>query len=151
MKIKPSSYIRNDYAELSSYCRESGEPVYITRNGEGDLVVMSMDSYEQMQDRMKRLEERIAFYQSRPELFDKKEPLQEKRKTKDGKTINVIHTDDQSDYISRSDAEMDERAVEAVKAALLKSYIRNKPIAKYDTDSGQAYVEYPDGRKVNVR
>ena len=61
MKIKPSSYIRNDYAELSSYCRESGEPVYITRNGEGDMVVMSMDSYEQMQEKMKHLEARMYF------------------------------------------------------------------------------------------
>lgn len=61
MKIKPSSYIRNDYAELSSYCRETGEPVYITRNGEGDVVVMSMDSYEEMQNRMKHLEAKLYF------------------------------------------------------------------------------------------
>ena len=61
MKIKPSSYIRNDYAELSSYCKESGEPVYITKNGEGDVVVMSMDSYEQMQQRIKHLEAKMYF------------------------------------------------------------------------------------------
>lgn len=61
MKIKPSSYIRNDYAELSSYCRETGEPVYITRNGEGDVVVLSMDSYEEMQNRMKHLEAKLYF------------------------------------------------------------------------------------------
>lgn len=61
MKIKPSSYIRNDYAELSSYCRETGEPVYITRNGEGDVVVLSMDSYEEMQNRMKHLESKLYF------------------------------------------------------------------------------------------
>ena len=61
MKIKPSSYIRNDYAELSSYCRESGEPVYITRNGEGDMVVMSMDAYEQMQCRIKHLEAKMYY------------------------------------------------------------------------------------------
>ena len=61
MKIKPSSYIRNDYAELSSYCRETGEPVYITRNGEGDVVVLSIDSYEEMQNRMKHLEAKLYF------------------------------------------------------------------------------------------
>ena len=55
------SYIRNDYAELSSYCKETGEPVYITKNGEGDVVVMSMDSYEQMQQRIKHLEAKIYF------------------------------------------------------------------------------------------
>ena len=61
MKIKPSSYIRNDYAELSSYCRESGEPVYITRNGEGDMVVMSMESYEELQNRINYLEAKMYF------------------------------------------------------------------------------------------
>ena len=61
MKIKPSSYIRNDYAELSSYCKESGEPVYITKNGEGDIVVLSMESYEQMQYRIKHLEAKLYF------------------------------------------------------------------------------------------
>ena len=42
MKIKPTTYIRNEYAELSSYCKETAEPVYITKNGEGDLVVMGL-------------------------------------------------------------------------------------------------------------
>lgn len=63
MKIKPSSYIRNDYAELSSYCRETGEPVYITKNGEGDMVVLSIDAYEQLNDRLKRLEAKCYLMQ----------------------------------------------------------------------------------------
>ncbi|MBR5315728.1 MAG: type II toxin-antitoxin system Phd/YefM family antitoxin [Firmicutes bacterium] len=61
MKIKPSSYIRNDYSELSSYCKESGEPVYITKNGEGDVVVLSMEAYERMEHRIKHLEAKLYF------------------------------------------------------------------------------------------
>ena len=59
MKIKPSSYIRNDYADLSSYCRETGEPVYLTKNGEGDIVALSVDAYEQLQNRIKNLEAKL--------------------------------------------------------------------------------------------
>ena len=41
MNIKPSSAIRKNYNEISTLCKESGEPVYLTKNGEGDLVVLS--------------------------------------------------------------------------------------------------------------
>lgn len=61
MKIKPSTYIRNEYGELSSYCRETAEPVYITKNGEGDLVVMGIDAYDQMRSKLKDLEERCYY------------------------------------------------------------------------------------------
>ena len=42
MVIRPSTALRNEYAEISRLCRERGEPVFITRNGEGDLVVQSL-------------------------------------------------------------------------------------------------------------
>ena len=45
MKIKPSTALRNEYNEISNYCKESMEPVYLTKNGEGDLVVMSIEAY----------------------------------------------------------------------------------------------------------
>jgi len=64
MKIKPTTYIRNEYAELSSYCKETAEPVYITKNGEGDLVVMSVDAYEDLKNRLNDAEER-AYYLSK--------------------------------------------------------------------------------------
>ena len=44
--IRPSSDLRNNYNEISNYCREHFEPVYITKNGHGDLVVMSINTYE---------------------------------------------------------------------------------------------------------
>lgn len=37
-----------DTAAISNMCRESGEPIYITKNGYGDMVIMSMDAYEKM-------------------------------------------------------------------------------------------------------
>jgi prevent-host-death family protein len=46
--IRPSSDLRNKYNEISDFCREYGEPVYITRNGRGDLAVMSIDTYERL-------------------------------------------------------------------------------------------------------
>ncbi len=46
MYIKPSTALRNEYGEISQLCKEKGEPVFLTRNGEGDLVVMSIESYE---------------------------------------------------------------------------------------------------------
>lgn len=45
MKIKPSTALRNEYNSISDYCKESMEPVYLTKNGEGDLVVMSIEAY----------------------------------------------------------------------------------------------------------
>ncbi len=46
--IRPSSDLRNKYNEISSYCHESNEPVYITKNGKGDLAVMSIEAYEKL-------------------------------------------------------------------------------------------------------
>jgi PHD/YefM family antitoxin component YafN of YafNO toxin-antitoxin module len=44
--IKSSTDLRNKYNEISSFCHESREPVFITKNGQGDLAVMSMETYE---------------------------------------------------------------------------------------------------------
>jgi len=48
MQIRPSTAIRNNYNEIASYCKETGEPVFLTKNGEGDLVVMDIKAYENM-------------------------------------------------------------------------------------------------------
>ena len=44
--IRPSSELRNNYNEISSFCHKYKEPVYITKNGQGDLAVMSIETYE---------------------------------------------------------------------------------------------------------
>ena len=43
MNIKPSASIRNNYNEISKLCKSTGEPVYLTKSGEGDLVVMDIE------------------------------------------------------------------------------------------------------------
>ncbi len=46
--IKPISDLRNHARELSRICHASGEPVFITKNGEGDMVLMSLAAYERL-------------------------------------------------------------------------------------------------------
>jgi prevent-host-death family protein len=44
--IRPSADLRNNYAEISNFCHQYAEPVFITKNGQGDLAVMSIETYE---------------------------------------------------------------------------------------------------------
>lgn len=46
--IRPSSDLRNNYNEISKFCHKYNEPVYITKNGQGDLAVMSIEAYERL-------------------------------------------------------------------------------------------------------
>lgn len=50
--IKSSTDLRNNYNEISEFCRETREPVFITRNGRGDLAVMSIETYELLAGRL---------------------------------------------------------------------------------------------------
>ena len=45
-RIRPISDLRNNAAEISDFCRQTREPVYITRNGSGDMVVLNLEEYE---------------------------------------------------------------------------------------------------------
>lgn len=49
--IKSSAELRNNYNEISSFCHTYPEPVFITKNGKGDLAVMSIEAYEEMTSR----------------------------------------------------------------------------------------------------
>ena len=49
--IKPISSLRNQTRDIASLCHEQDEPVYLTTNGEGDLVVMSIEHYERLKAR----------------------------------------------------------------------------------------------------
>jgi len=58
MTIRPSAAIRQGYNEIANLCRETSEPVYLTKNGEGDLVVMDIASFER-REKMLALREKL--------------------------------------------------------------------------------------------
>ena len=65
MNIRPSASIRQNYNEISELCKKSGEPVYLTKNGEGDLVVMDIASFERREKMLKLREELLAVEEDR--------------------------------------------------------------------------------------
>ena len=69
---------------------------------------------------------------------------------KENTKIRVVSAYEKDNNISTNDAEMDERANQAVSVAINKAMLCKKPIAKYDLDKQKAYMVYPDGRKVYV-
>ncbi|MDF2936281.1 MAG: prevent-host-death family protein [Paenibacillaceae bacterium] len=73
--IKSSTDLRNNYNEISTFCHESREPVFITKNGQGDLAVMSIETYEALSGKLelyRLLDEGRAAVKA-----GKKRPLQE--------------------------------------------------------------------------
>jgi PHD/YefM family antitoxin component YafN of YafNO toxin-antitoxin module len=46
--IRKSADLRNSYADISNFCHKYREPIFITKNGEGDLAVMSIETYEEI-------------------------------------------------------------------------------------------------------
>ena len=53
--IRPSAELRNKYNEISNLCKETREPVYITVNGHGDIVILSLEQFNQMQAELELL------------------------------------------------------------------------------------------------
>ena len=49
--IRPSADLRNNYNEISEHCHKYPEPVFITKNGKGDLAVMSIETFEMLTGR----------------------------------------------------------------------------------------------------
>jgi len=72
--IKPISDLRNKSNEISNFVHNSSEPVYITKNGEGDMVVMSISHYNQIQKRLE-LFSKLAAAESQRTAGDKGRPL----------------------------------------------------------------------------
>ena len=50
MNIRPSAAIRQNYNEIAELCRKTAEPVYLTKNGEGDLAVMDSESFNRQKN-----------------------------------------------------------------------------------------------------
>lgn len=76
-KIRPITDLRNTN-EISDICHAKNEPIFITKNGYGDLVVMSMETYEAMLNEKEtdsEIEKAEAEYQFKGKLIDAREGL----------------------------------------------------------------------------
>lgn len=65
MNIRPSASIRQNYNEIAELCRKSSEPVFLTKNGEGDLVVMDIETFNRREKMLKLREELLAVEEDR--------------------------------------------------------------------------------------
>lgn len=65
MIIKASATIRQNYNSISELCKKTSEPVYLTKNGEGDLVVMDIEAFAQREKMLQLREELLAVEEER--------------------------------------------------------------------------------------
>lgn len=65
MNIRPSAAIRQNYNEIAELCRKTQTPVYLTKNGEGDLVVMDIESFTRREKMLQLREKLLAVEEDR--------------------------------------------------------------------------------------
>ena len=65
MNIRPSAIIRQNYNKISELCKKTKEPVFLTKNGEGDLVVMDIETYTKREKLLLLREELLAVEEDR--------------------------------------------------------------------------------------
>jgi prevent-host-death family protein len=58
--IKPSSELRKNYNNVAEICRANKVPVFLTRNGEGDMVLMDIESYGRREENLAMAERLMA-------------------------------------------------------------------------------------------
>lgn len=88
--IKPISDLRNNFNTISEICHEGAEPVYITKNGKGDMVVMSMALYEEQQAKLELYQKLLEAESQSARNVDKKSHttiMDELREKIDGKKL----------------------------------------------------------------
>lgn len=65
MNIRPSAAIRQNYNEISKLCKKTGEPIYLTKNGEGDLVVMDIEAFSRREKMLELREQLLSVEEDR--------------------------------------------------------------------------------------
>jgi len=65
MNIRPSADIRQNYNEISNLCKETAKPVFLTKNGTGDLVVMDIDTFNRRELLLKLREDLLSVEEDR--------------------------------------------------------------------------------------
>ena len=63
--IKPSAAIRQNYNDISNLAKETHSPIFLTKNGEGDLVVMDIETYNRREKMLKLREELLSVEEDR--------------------------------------------------------------------------------------
>ncbi|MFZ5354844.1 MAG: type II toxin-antitoxin system Phd/YefM family antitoxin [Bacillota bacterium] len=88
--IRPISDLRNNFNDIADICHSESEPVFITKNGQGDLVVMSIALYEKQQaliELYQKLSEAEAESKSASPRVSHKNLMRDLRETINGKKI----------------------------------------------------------------
>lgn len=67
MQIRPSAAIRQNYNKIADLCRKIKEPVFLTKNGEGDLVVMDIETYNRREKMISLREKLLSIEEDRIE------------------------------------------------------------------------------------
>jgi PHD/YefM family antitoxin component YafN of YafNO toxin-antitoxin module len=65
MNIRPSADIRQNYNEISNLCKETAKPVFLTKNGTGDLVVMDIETFNRRELLLKLREDLLSVEEDR--------------------------------------------------------------------------------------
>ncbi len=65
MNIRPSAAIRQNYNEIAELCRKTSQPIFLTKNGEGDLVVMDIETYNRREKMLELREELLSVEEDR--------------------------------------------------------------------------------------
>ncbi len=63
--IRPSAKIRQNYNEISELCKSTKAPVFLTKNGEGDLVVMDIETYDKRESSLELREKLVEIEEKR--------------------------------------------------------------------------------------